>query len=99
MNEMIFLEIFLYDQQLLRIKENLSNMHFAHNSAPFHPTEMVLYSKFTSRHFLWAHINKFPVLNLKNLVITIAKGGVWAKMANFEILGCGVVGQKVDELA
>ena len=46
MNKMIFLEIFLYNQQLLRIKENLSNMHFAHKLAPFHPTEMVLYSKF-----------------------------------------------------
>ena len=30
---------------------------------------------------------------------TVPEGGVWAKMANFGILGHLVVGQKVEELA
>ena len=97
MKEIIYLEIFHYDQQLLRIKENPSNMHFAHNLSPFHPTEMVLYSKFTSRHFLWAHINKFSVFNFKKLAITVPEGGVWPKMVNFWILIRLAVGQKVDK--
>ena len=99
MSKMIFLEIFLYDQHLLRIKENLSKKHFAYNSAPFHPTDMVLYSKFTFRHFLWAHTNKFSTFNLKKIAITVPEGGVWAKMANFWILRRLAVGQKVDESA
>ena len=92
MSKMIFLEIFLNDQQLLRIKEYIPKKHFAYNSAPFHPTDMVLYSKFTFRHFLWVHTNKFSAFNFKKLAITVPKGGVW-------ILGPLAVGQKVDELA
>ena len=44
-------------------------------------------------------MNKFSVFNLKKLAITVPEGGVWAKMANFRILGGLVVGQKVDKLA
>ena len=38
-------------------------------------------------------------IQLRKIAITVPEGGVWAKMANFGILGCLVVGQKVDETA
>ena len=81
------------------IKDNLKNNHFAHNSAPLNPTEMVLYSKFTSLHAYQNKIIQVDILVENQIAMIVIIKGVLSNNGKFGFFEASRVGKKSNEKA